>query len=195
MDQHEGLPVLPFATQAAWARWLQRSHAKAEGVWIAFAKKGTGVASVSYEEARDVALAHGWIDGLKNARDETWYLIRFTPRRARSKWSKINREIAEQLIAAGTMKPAGLAQVEAAKADGRWAAAYDSPSKMELHPELASALERSPKAKAFFATISAANRYSFLHQVHDAKREETRKRRIEKFVAMLERGEVPHPGR
>jgi uncharacterized protein YdeI (YjbR/CyaY-like superfamily) len=197
MDQelHQGLPVLPFASKAAWARWLQRNHAKLEGLWIAFAKKGTGVASVSYEEAREVALVWGWIDGLKHARDETWYLLRFTPRRARSKWSKINREIVEQLIAAGKMKPPGLAQVEAAKADGRWDAAYDSPSKMQMHPDFAAALERSPKAKAAFAEVSAANRYAFLHQVHDAKREETRRRRIEKFVAMLERSDVLHPDR
>lgn len=195
MDQHKGLPVLPFASKAAWGRWLRSNHAKSEGLWIALAKKGAGVATVSYEEARDVALAWGWIDGLVNARDERWYLLRFTPRRARSKWSKINREIAEQLIAAGEMKPPGLAQVEAAKADGRWDAAYDPPSRVQVHPDFEAALERSPKAKAFFATISKANRFAFLNQVHDAKREETRKRRIEKFVAMLERGEVPYPDR
>lgn len=193
MDQHKGLPVLPFASKAAWARWLRSNHAKSEGLWIAFAKKGTGIASVVYEEAREVALAHGWIDGLKNARDETWYLLRFTPRRSRSKWSKINCEIAEQLIAAGQMKPAGLAQVEAAKADGRWDAAYDPPSRIQPHPELAKALERSPKAKAFFATISRANRHAILYRVHDVKREATRKRKIEEFVAMLERGEVLYP--
>lgn len=190
-----GLPALPFASKAAWARWMRSNHAKADGLWIAFAKKDSGVPSVTYEEAREVAIAHGWIDGLKNARDETWYLLRFTPRRARSKWSKINREIAEQLIAAGAMKPAGLTQVEAAKADGRWDAAYDPPSKIVPHPDFAAALDRSPKAKAFFATVTSANRFSFLHQVHDAKRDDTRKRRIEKFIAMLERGEVPHPNR
>ena len=195
MDQHKGLPVLPFASKAAWARWLRSNHAKSEGLWIAFAKKGTGIASVVYEEAREVALAHGWIDGLKNARDETWYLLRFTPRQSRSKWSKINCEIAEQLIAAGQMQPAGLAQVQAAKADGRWDAAYDPPSKIQPHPELAKALERSPKAKAFFATISRANRSSILYRVHDVKREATRKRKIEEFVAMLERGEVLYPDR
>lgn len=195
MDQHKGLPVLPFASKAAWARWLRSNHAKSEGLWIALAKKGTGVATVTYEEAREVAIVHGWIDGLVNARDEIWYLLRFTPRRARSKWSKINREIAEQLLAAGAMKPAGLAQVEAAKADGRWDAAYDPPSKIQPHPDFTAALARSPKAKAFFATISAANRFSFLHQVHDAKREETRQRRIKKFITMLEQGQVPYPTR
>lgn len=195
MDQHKGLPVLPFATKAAWQRWLKANHARADGLWIAIAKKDTGVASLCYEDAREVALVHGWIDGLANARDETWYLLRLTPRRARSKWSKINCEIAEQLITAGKMHPAGLAQVEAAKADGRWAAAYDPPSKIQSPPDFEAALARSPKAKAFFATISKANRFAFLHQLHDAKREDTRKRRIEKFVAMLERGEVPYPGR
>lgn len=195
MDQHKGLSVLPFASKAAWARWLQRNHAKSEGLWVALAKKDTGIATVSYEEARDVALAHGWIDGLKNPRDETWYLLRFTPRRARSKWSKINREIAEQLIATGAMTPAGLAQVEAAKADGRWEAAYDPPSKIEPHPEFARALARSPKAKRFFATISRANRNSILYRINDVKREATRTRKIEEFVAMLERGEVLYPER
>jgi uncharacterized protein YdeI (YjbR/CyaY-like superfamily) len=194
MEQHKGLPALAFATKAALARWLRSNHAKVDGLWIELAKKGSGVASVTYEEAREVAIAYGWIDGLKNSKDETFFRIRFTPRRARSKWSKINREIAEELMSAGEMKPAGLAEVEAAKADGRWAAAYDSPSKIQPHPDFARALERSPKAKAFFATISGANRYAFLYRVLDAKREETRKRRIEQFVAMLERGEVLHPG-
>lgn len=195
MDQHKGLPVLPFATKAAWQRWLKANHARSDGLWIAIAKKDTGVVSLRYEDAREVALVHGWIDGLANARDETWYLLRLTPRRARSKWSKINCELAEHLIAAGKMHPAGLAQVEAAKADGRWAAAYDPPSKIQPTPDFEAALARSPTAKAFFATISKANRYAFLHQLHDAKREDTRKRRIEKFVAMLERGEVPYPAR
>jgi uncharacterized protein YdeI (YjbR/CyaY-like superfamily) len=193
MEQHKGLPVLPFANKAALARWLRSNHAKADGLWIELAKKGSGVPSVTYEEARDVAIAHGWIDGLKNGKDETFFRIRFTPRRARSKWSKINREIAEGLMATGKMEAAGLAQVEAAKADGRWDAAYDPPSKIQPHPDFARALERSPKAKAFFATISKASRQVFLYRVHDAKREDTRKRRIEQFVAMLERGEVLHP--
>lgn len=195
MDEHKGLPVLPFATKAAWARWLRSNHARTDGLWVAIAKKDTGVTSVVYEEVREVALAWGWIDGLANARDETWYLLRVTPRRARSKWSKINRELAEQLISAGQMQPTGLAQVEAAKADGRWAAAYDSPSTMPVHPDLEAALERAPQAKRFFATISKANRYAILHEVQTAKREDTRRRRIEKYVTMLERGEVLYPNR
>lgn len=193
MEQHKGLAVLPFATKAAWARWLRSNHAKADGLWIELAKKGAGVASLTYEEAREVAIAYGWIDGLKNGKDESFFRIRFTPRRARSKWSQINREIAKELITAGKMKPPGMAQVEAAKADGRWAAAYGSATNIELHPDFERALARSPKAKAFFATISGTNRYAFLYRVHDAKREETRQRRIEQFVAMLERGEVLHP--
>lgn len=195
MEQYEGLPSLPFATKGAFARWLRSNHASPQGLWVEIAKKGSGVASVTYEEAREVALAYGWIDGLTHAKDELAFRLRFTPRRARSKWSKINREIVEQMIAAGTMKPSGLAQVEAAKADGRWEAAYESPSRMTAHPDFARALERSPKAKAFFATIDAANRYAFLYRVHDAKREATRTRRIEQFVAMLERGELLHPER
>lgn len=193
MPQYEGLPVLAFATKAAMARWMRTNHAKLDGIWIELAKKGSGVASPSYEEAREVAILYGWIDGLKHANDERTYRLRFTPRRARSRWSKINREIAEALIDAGQMQPAGLAQVEAAKADGRWAAAYDPPSKMVPHPAFMEALAKSPKAKAFFATISAASRFAISFRVHDAKREETRARRIAQFVAMLERGEVPHP--
>lgn len=138
---------------------------------------------------------HGWIDGLKNARDETWYLLRFTPRTRRSKWSKINREIVEQLMAAGAMHPAGLAQVDAARADGRWDDAYDPPSRIEPHPDFVKALEGSPRARRFFATVSGANRYAVLYRVHDAKRESTRARRIAELVAMLERGEVLYPDR
>ncbi len=195
MDEHKGLPMLAFASKAAWARWLRSNHAKSQGLWVAFAKKGSGVASVTYEEAREVALVHGWIDGLKNARDETWYLLRFTPRTRRSKWSKINREIVEQLMAAGAMHPAGLAQVDAARADGRWDDAYDPPSRIEPHPDFVKALEGSPRARRFFATVSGANRYAVLYRVHDAKRESTRARKIAELVAMLERGEVLYPDR
>ncbi len=193
--EHKGLPLHAFETKAAWIAWLREHHTDEDGVWIKFAKKGSGIASITYAQAREGAIMYGWIDGLKNGFDETWYLLRFTPRRARSKWSLINREIAEDLIARKKMRKAGRAEVDAAKADGRWEAAYASPSKIQPHPELLAALGASPKAAAFFETISKANRYAILYQVHDAKRDATRARRIAKFIAMLEREEVPHPGR
>ncbi len=193
--EHKGLPMLPFATKAAWIAWIRDHHADTDGIWIKFAKKDTGIASITYEQAREGAIMYGWIDGLKNAFDAQWYLIRITPRRARSRWSKINRDIAKELIARGKMRKAGHAEIERAKADGRWDAAYDPPSKIQPHPELTKALAASPKAKAFFKTISKANRYAILYPLHDAKRAETRTRRIKKFIAMLERGEVPHPDR
>jgi uncharacterized protein YdeI (YjbR/CyaY-like superfamily) len=193
---HNGLPILAFPTEEHWRQWLRRNHEQCEeGLWVKLAKKGAGVDSISYEQARDAALAHGWIDGLKAAFDTQFYGIRFTPRRSRSKWSKINCEIAEKLIAAGEMTAAGLAQVQAARKDGRWDAAYAGAATIELHPELERALQANPAARKFFATVSAANRYAVLYNVQDAKRPETRARRIEKFVAMLARGEVVHPER
>jgi uncharacterized protein YdeI (YjbR/CyaY-like superfamily) len=159
---------------------------------VRLAKKGSTTRSISYIEARDHAIAYGWIDGLRNAIDQEFYAIRFTPRSKRSKWSKINCGVSERLIAAGAMAPSGILQVEAAKADGRWAAAYSGQATIQVHPELRRALAKNPAAKKFLATISAANRYSILYQVNEAKRPETRARRIEKFIAMLLRGEVPH---
>lgn len=195
MPTHKGLPMLPFATMAAWIAWMRQNHASAAGVWVKLAKKTTGIPSITYEQAREGAIMYGWIDGLKNSLDERWYLIRITPRRPRSKWSKINREIAEDLIARKKMRKAGLAEVEAARADGRWEAAYEPPSKIQPHPELRAALDASPRAGAFFETISRTNRYAILYHVHDAKRAQTRARRIAQYVEMLERGEVPYPDR
>jgi len=187
------LPVLAFASQAAWREWLEAQHASSKGLWLRIAKKGSGADTVSYAEALDVALCYGWIDGQKDAFDARWWLQRFTPRGRRSKWSKINCAKATALIEAGRMRPAGLREVERAKADGRWEAAYDSPSNLTVPQDLADALEANPEAKAFFATLNRTNRYAILYRLHDAKRPGTRAQRIKKFVAMLGRGEALYP--
>jgi uncharacterized protein YdeI (YjbR/CyaY-like superfamily) len=185
----DGKPVLAFASQDDWGAWLDAEHATSDGVWVKFAKKGSGVKTVVYAEALDVALCYGWIDSQVMSLDERFYLQKFTPRRSRSKWSRINREKIEQLTNAGRMKPAGLEQVELAKADGRWDAAYASPSTIEVPEDLQKALDANPKAAEFFATLSGSNRYAILYRLEDAKKAETRARRLEKFVGMLERGE------
>jgi uncharacterized protein YdeI (YjbR/CyaY-like superfamily) len=191
-EMRAGLPVLTFADAAAMEAWLERQGAVSAGFWLRLFRKGSGAASVAKAEAVDAALCFGWIDGLINPFDETSWLIRFTKRRPRSKWSVINREGAEALIAEGRMRPAGLAEVEAAKADGRWADAYPPHSRAEPPPDLQRALEASPKAAAFFATLKGANRYALIYRVLDAKRPETRAKRIAGFVEMLERGETLH---
>ena len=185
----DGKPVLAFASQDEWEAWLDAEHATSDGVWVKFAKKGSGVETVVYAEALEVALCYGWIDSQVMSLDERFYLQKFTPRRSRSKWSRINREKIEQLTNAGRMKPAGLEQVELAKADGRWDAAYASPSTIEVPEDLQQALDANPKAAEFFATLSGSNRYAVLYQLEDAKKPETRARRLEKFMGMLERGE------
>jgi uncharacterized protein YdeI (YjbR/CyaY-like superfamily) len=177
---------------AEWDAWLAEHHGASDGVWLRIAKKGSGIVTVAYPEVLDTAIAYGWIDGRRKALDETYFLQRFTPRRARSRWSKINRGKAEAMIAAGTMKPAGLAEVERARADGRWDAAYEGTATMPVPADLQAELEKRPAAAAFFATLSSQNRYSILYRLHDAKRPETRARRLETFVAMLERGETIH---
>jgi uncharacterized protein YdeI (YjbR/CyaY-like superfamily) len=192
MPLADDLPILPFESAAAWEAWLEAEHASAAGVWLKIAKKGSGVPTVSYEEAVERALCFGWIDGQMRRFDERFYVQRFTPRRRASRWSKINREKAEALIAAGRMRPAGLAQVEAAQADGRWDAAYDGASAATVPDDLQAALDANPKAAAFFATLKGSNRYAILYRVGDAKRPETRAKRIEQFVAMLARGETLH---
>jgi len=184
-------PVREFRTRSSWAKWLEAHHSDDAGVWLKFAKKGASVTTVTYAEALEVALCYGWIDAQVKRLDETYYLQRFTPRRARSKWSKLNREAATRLIEAGLMQPPGRAEVERAKADGRWEAAYDSPATATVPEDLEQALRRNKKARELFATLSAANRYAILHRIHDAKRPETRARRIAQFVEMLARGEKP----
>jgi uncharacterized protein YdeI (YjbR/CyaY-like superfamily) len=186
-------PVKPFASKQAFAAWLAKHHAKSDGIWLKIAKKDTGIRSVVYAEAVEVALCYGWIDGQARKLDDTYYVQKFTPRRARSKWSKINCDRATKLIASGAMQPAGIAEVERAQADGRWDAAYDSPRNMQLPPELEQAFARNATARQFFETLDSRNRYAVLFRIDDAKRPETRQRRVEKFVDMLTRGETIYP--
>jgi uncharacterized protein YdeI (YjbR/CyaY-like superfamily) len=192
MPPKSDLPIVELRSQAAWSNWLERNHDSIEGVWLKFAKKGTGVETVTYAEAVEEALCYGWIDGQASGHDETYYLQRFTPRRKRSKWSQINRNKAERLIAEGRMRPAGVDQIEAAKADGRWDAAYPSPRTATVPEDLQAALDSDPEAKAFFATLSGQNRYAILYRVADAKRPETRAKRIAEYVAMLATGRTFH---
>jgi uncharacterized protein YdeI (YjbR/CyaY-like superfamily) len=184
--------VLAFESDAAWEAWLEDHHASADEVWVKIAKKGTGIPTVAYPEVLDTALCFGWIDGQRKPLDDTHFLQRFTPRRARSRWSKINRDKVAALIAAGRMRPAGLAEIERAKADGRWDAAYDGQRTMTVPEDLQRELDARPQAAAFFATLSSQNRYAILYRLNDAKRPETRARRLAQFVAMLEAGETIH---
>lgn len=185
----DGKPILQLASPEEWEAWLEAEHASSDGVWLKFAKKGSGVTTVVYAEALDVALCFGWIDSQVMTLDERFYLQKFTPRRSRSKWSKINVEKIEALTKAGRMRPAGLEQVELAKADGRWNAAYSSPANMTEPPDLKKALKASPKAAEFWARLNKSNRYAVIYQLEDAKKSETRERRLAKFIRMLERGE------
>jgi uncharacterized protein YdeI (YjbR/CyaY-like superfamily) len=186
------LQQIHFASDSDWEQWLEDNHADSGGVWIKMAKKDSGIDSVRYPEVLDTAICFGWIDGRREALDERFFLQRFTPRRPRSRWSRINRDKAERLIAGGRMRPAGLAEVERAKEDGRWAAAYEGQRSMAVPDDLQRELDARPEAKAFFAELSSQNRYAILYRLHDAKRPETRARRLEKFVAMLEAGEKIH---
>jgi uncharacterized protein YdeI (YjbR/CyaY-like superfamily) len=181
--------TLTFPTQAKFRAWLEKNHSKEPGLWIRYAKKGSGVKTMVYAEAVEVALCYGWIDGKVRTVDENYYVQRFTPRRKQSKWSRINRDKAEALIAAGRMKPAGLAEVERAKEDGRWDAAYEPAAKMTVPDDLIAALQKKPKALEFFENLNKMNRYAILFQIHDAKKPETRARRIAKFVEMMQKGE------
>lgn len=187
------IPVLLFATQKDWEAWLDASHAEAKGLWLRFGKKNSGIESITYAEALDVALCYGWIDGQKKSYDDTTWLQKFTPRGTKSIWSKINREKAEALIKSKQMKPAGLKAIERAKQDGRWDAAYDSQSKASVPEDLQAALDENTKAKAFFVTLKSANRYAILFRIQTAKKAETRAKRIAQFIAMLEKHETIHP--
>ncbi len=189
------LPVLAFADAAEWETWLASQPLSANGLWVKFAKKAAGVPTVSKPEAIDAALCHGWIDGQLKPFDDKHWLIRFTPRRAKSKWSAINCRRAEALIEAGLMRPAGLAEVERAKADGRWEMAYQSQSTITMPSDLQHALDANETAKTLFDALDSANRYAVLYRVHTAKKPKTRARAIEKLVAMLARGETIHPRR
>jgi uncharacterized protein YdeI (YjbR/CyaY-like superfamily) len=181
--------IVEFATPKLFEKWLAKNHNKAPGVWLRMFKKDSGIKSIHYAEALDVALCYGWIDGQSKRENDLSYVQKFTPRRARSLWSKINRGHIARLIEEGKMKPAGLAQVEAAKADGRWDAATDSPTSMTEPPDFLKALKKNKTAHAFYKTLNKRNTYAMLFQIQTAKREETRQRRIEKFVEMCANGE------
>jgi uncharacterized protein YdeI (YjbR/CyaY-like superfamily) len=179
-------PIVSFGDQGGWRAWLAAHHSDApEGVWLKIARKGSGVPSLDYPQAVDVALCYGWIDGQKKGLDEAHWLQRFTPRRSRSIWSKVNRAKAEALVEAGEMQPAGLAEMERAKADGRWDAAYDGQRTSTVPDDLAAALAADAVAREFFATLDSTNRYAILHRLQTAKKPETRARRLAQFVEML----------
>jgi uncharacterized protein YdeI (YjbR/CyaY-like superfamily) len=187
--------MLAFSSAQDWEKWLATEHATCAGVWLKLAKKGNPTPSVSYAEALDVALCYGWIDGQKRPLDDNDWLQRFTPRKLRSKWSKINCAKVDQLIASGRMRPAGLREVEHAKADGRWEAAYAGQSSATVPEDLQRALDQDERAKAFFEQLDRGNRYAILYRVQEAKKPETRANRIAKFVEMLHAHETVHPVR
>jgi uncharacterized protein YdeI (YjbR/CyaY-like superfamily) len=184
--------ILELKTQRDWDKWLDKNHQRAEGVWLRIAKKGSKNRTLSYAEALEIALCYGWIDAQKRAESESAWLQRFAPRRPRSIWSKINREKALALIAAGRMKAAGIAEVTRAQEDGRWDAAYDSPKTATVPADFQKALDGNRTAKEFFKTLSGANRYAILWRLQTATKPETRARRIETFIEMLEKGETFH---
>jgi uncharacterized protein YdeI (YjbR/CyaY-like superfamily) len=185
----DGKPVRFFGDRGAWADWLAANHAASSGVWLRLAKKSSKSKSVSYDDALEVALCYGWIDGQGKGEDESYSLQKFTPRSKRSVWSKRNREKVVALIESGAMRPAGLSEIERAKEDGRWAAAYDSPSTMKVPSDFRAALDRVPEARATFQALDGRNRYAILLQLQTAKKPETRARRMERFTAMLARGD------
>jgi uncharacterized protein YdeI (YjbR/CyaY-like superfamily) len=193
MPRLEELPVHAFATPEAFADWLAANHEAVEAIRLRIAKKGSGIASVTYAEALQVALCWGWIDGQSKSEGATTFFQRFGRRKAKSLWSKVNVAHAERLVAAGKMKPPGLAEMDRAKADGRWQAAYDPPSRAEVPPDLAASLAKSKKAAAFFATLDKQNRYAVLHRISLPKTPAGRAKRIATFVAMLAKGEKIHP--
>ena len=187
------LPVVSFESTDAWEAWLTAHAADSPGVWLKIAKKGSAGRSISYSDALDVALCHGWIDGQKGRLDDEYWLQRLTPRKRGSKWSKINTERAAALIASGRMRPAGLREVERAQGDGRWEQAYESQSRVTVPEDLARALAANQRARAFFATLDSTNRYAILYRIGTAKRPETRAKRIDAFVAMLSEHKKIHP--
>lgn len=186
------LPILSFDALEKWETWLEKNHATSQGVWLKFFKKNSGLPSITYDEALDVALCYGWIDSQAKSFDEKAYLQKFTPRRSKSIWSKVNTDHIERLIKAGRMKAAGLKVVEEAKQDGRWSDAYDSPSTMQIPDDFMIELKKDKKALAFFQTLNKTNTYAIAWRLQTAKKTETRKNRMEKILAMLAKGEKLH---
>lgn len=191
-EQRGGLPLLAFRDGESFEDWLARQPADAAGAWLKLPKKSAGAPGLTKAEAIDAALCHGWIDGQLDRYDDQYWLVRFTPRKPRSKWSQVNKRRASELLAEGRMRKSGIAQIEAAKADGRWAAAYAPASSAEVPADLQDALDANPRAAKFFATLKGANRYAILYRIGSVKRPETRARKIADYIAMLERGETIH---
>jgi uncharacterized protein YdeI (YjbR/CyaY-like superfamily) len=192
-DVKQGLPIKGFRDEAAFAAWLSRNHATSTGLWLKIAKTGNRTSTLTYAQALEIALCQGWIDGQKAPLDAAWYLQRFTPRGARSKWSRLNCEKAQKLIAARRMQPAGLAAIEAAQRDGRWERAYEPQSRAEIPADLKAELDARPTAAAFFASLDRHNRYAILYRLGSVKKPQTRSRRLRQFVDMLERKEKIYP--
>ena len=188
----DGKPILFLKNQAEWNKWLDKNHAKSDGVWLKFAKKNSGEESINYAEGLEVALCYGWIDSQAKSLDNKFYLQKFTPRRSKSVWSKVNTEKIKKLIAEGKMKPAGMAQVEQAKADGRWKDAYEPQSRAVAPEDFKVALDKNPKAKVFYDSLNSANRYAFIFRLRSVKRPQTRAAKIEKFIIMLQNHEKFH---
>lgn len=185
-------PIIAFETAKAFDAWLEQHGGTSPGIYIKIAKKDSGILSVTYAEALEIALCYGWIDAIRRSFDETWFLQKFLPRTKKSIWSQINKLKVQQLIKAKLMRPAGLAAVEQAKANGQWDNAYAPASTITVPPELEAALKKNKKAAAFFKTLNSSNRYAILHRLHSAKKEETRANRLALFIGMLERGETIH---
>ncbi len=193
MKNADNLPIISFTTQQEWEAWLTEHHTTSGGMWLKIAKKETGIPSLSYAEALEGALCYGWIDGQKASFDERYWLQKFTPRRQKSMWSKVNCDKATILLASGKMQPAGIQQVELAKADGRWEAAYESQSKMTIPDDFQRELDNNLKAKEFFTTLNSVNRYAILFRIQTAKKAETRSARIRKFIEMLANNQKIYP--
>lgn len=191
-ESRSGLPIIPFLNVAALEAWLAAQPADHRGIWLKLAKKESGIASVTQREAVDAGLCFGWIDGLINRYDELFYLLRYTPRRPKSKWSQVNVERAEALMAEGRVRAGGLRQIEAARADGRWSAAYPPQSRITVPDDLRAALDSRPAAAEVFATLKGPSRYAILYRLHDVRDPARRAAAIEKWMTKLERGEAAY---
>lgn len=193
METLSGLPILMLTSKSAWGEWLDTYHAQSDGVWLKIAKKSSTIVTVSYAEALEEALCYGWIDGQKKTYDDLFWLQKFTPRRPKSVWSKVNIDKVTELIESGKMKPAGLKEVTEAKEEGRWQAAYESQRNFTMPEDFQAELDKNPRAKAFFDTLNKQNRYAIYFRIHSAKKPETRQARINKFIAMLANNEKLYP--
>lgn len=192
METFNDIPIIPFEDDTSWEEWLAANYTLTTGIWIKVAKKNSGIDSIDHPGALDVALCYGWIDGQRRSFDDNYFLQKFTPRRKRSLWSKVNIAKVEGLIAKGQMQQPGMLEIDAAKADGRWAAAYESQKNATIPSDLAELFEQYPKAKVFFASLTKANQYAVLWRLMTAKTPAMRASRLEKMVSMLEAGEIVH---